>query len=229
MRNRQHRMGRREAILTGCGTLATLLAACASTSVASDTTLDIIFTNKGRLTGTFAGRNVDLTAELPASRGTVKGIMAREPVDANWQIAHNSTSGQMVLPVTVDGSLARQAISLNAVFRLMPNQLFDSGKVTGTAGGRSVQAEASSASGESSSSVNVDGSFAGTAFSLYASIAGDLRSGLIRGIVGGKPAQLKARVQSGAIHITGDYSGPSALFVIAACTLLYFLGGNYSA
>ena len=128
MRNRQHRIGRREAILTGCGTLATLLAACASTSVASDTTLDIIFTKKGRLTGTFAGRNVDLKAELPASRGTVTGTMAGEPVAANWQIAHNGTSGQMVLPVTVDGSLARQAISLNAVFRLMPNQLFDSGR-----------------------------------------------------------------------------------------------------
>lgn len=228
MRNRQHRMGWREAILTGCGTLATLLAACASTSVASDTTLDIIFTKKGRLTGTFAGRNVDLKADLPASRGTVTGTMAGEPVDANWQIAHNGTSGQMVLPVTVDGSLARQAISLNAVFRLMPDHQFDSGKVTGTASGRSVQAEASSASGDSSS-VNVDGSFAGTTFSLFASIAGDLRSGLIRGIVGGKPAQLKARVQSGAIHITADYSGPSALFVIAACTLLYFLGGIYSA
>ena len=48
-------------------------------------------------------------------------------------------------------------------------------------------------------------------------------------IVGGKPAQLKARVQPGAIHITGDYSGPSALFVISACTLLYFLGRINSA
>jgi hypothetical protein len=40
---------------------------------------------------------------------------------------------------------------------------------------------------------------------------------------------MEARVQSGAIHITGVYSGPSALFVIAACTLVYFLGGIYSA
>jgi hypothetical protein len=60
-------------------------------------------------------------------------------------------------------------------------------------------------------------------------LACDLTSGLIRGTVDGKPTLLSARTQSGAVHITGAYSGPSELFVLATGSLLYFLGGIYAA
>jgi len=223
MANQDHLVGRRQAILTGFGALAALLAACSSTSKPSPTAVDLTFTSKGRLTDSCLGRSVDLSTVLPASSGTTSGSAVGEQVSGSWKIAHNGSSDQTVVPVTLDGSLGSQSISLNGTFRLMPNFLFDSGTVIGSAGGRAVHTQASSASGESTSSVNVDGTFAGTPFSLYATIAGDLQSGLIRGTVGGKPTQLTAKVRSGAIHITGDYSGPPALFVIATGSLLYFL------
>jgi hypothetical protein len=152
-----------------------------------------------------------------------------DPFDANWQIAYDGTSSQTVLPVTLHSKFAKQSLSLSAVFHLRPNFLFDSGTVTGIAGGRPVRALVSPAAGDSSSSVNVDGSFAGTPFSLYATLAGDLVSGLIRGTVCGKPTQLTAKARSGAIHITGNYSGPSELFVLATGSLVYFLGGTFAA
>jgi hypothetical protein len=229
MRDREHAVGRREAIIAGCGVMASLLAACASTSGGSETAVDLTYTKDGRLTGTFAGRRVDLTSKLPSGSGTARGTVAGDTSNANWQITYNGTASQRVVPVRLRGRLAAQAVSLTAVFRLKPNVLFDSGTVTGTAGGRPVHAQASSAPGESSSSVNVNGTFAGTPFSLYGTLAGDLTNGLIRGMVNGKRAHWTAQAKSGAIHITGNYSGPSELFVLATGSLIYFLGGTYAA
>ncbi len=228
MKDRHNRLGRRAAILTVSGLVASLLAACSSTPASSDTTVDLTYTNKGRLTGRFAGQTVDVSSELPSGKGKAIGTFAGEPVAANWQTAYNGEASQRVVPVTLDGSFAKQSVLLSATFRLKPNYLFDSGIVTGTSHTKPVHADVTSAAGESSSSVNVDGSFSGAAFSLYATIAGDLRSGLIRGNVGGKPTQLTAKVQSGVIRVTGDYSGPAALLVLAIGSLLYFLGGIYS-
>lgn len=213
MGDRHYAVGRREAIITGCGVVASLLTGCTSTQGGNDTTVDLAYTKEGRLTGTFAGRSVNVASKLPSGQGKAGGSFEGEPVAATWQIAYNGTASQTVLPVTLDGSFAKQSLRLSATFRLMPNFLFDSGTVTGTSNGRPVHADVTHASGESSSSVNVDGSFAGTAFSLYATIAGDLRSGLIRGTVGGKPTKLTAKVESGEV---------------AVCSLLYFLGGIYS-
>jgi hypothetical protein len=223
----QHPVGRREAIITGCGVMASLLAACASTSGADQTAVNLKYTKDGRLTGTFAGRPVDLTGKLPSGSAAARGTVAGGAFNANWQIT--SSASQKVRSIRLRGTLAAQTVSLSAVFRLRPNYLFGSGTVTGTAGDHPVHARASSAPGASSSSVDVDGSFAGTPFSLYATLAGDLSSGLIRGTVDGKPTHVSARVQSGAVHITGNYSGPSELFVFAAGSLLYFLGGVYAA
>jgi hypothetical protein len=222
-----HSVGRREAIVAGCGVVASLLAACATTSGSDQTGVDLNYTKDGRLTGTLAGQPLNLSSRLPGS-GTVAGTLSRHPLDASWQIAYGGTPTQKVVPVTLHGKFASQSISLSAVFHLKPNVLFDSGTVTGVSGGRPVRAQASSAPGESSSSVNVDGSFAGTPFSLYATIASTLDSGLVRGTVGGKPIHLTAKAQSGTIAITGNYRGPSELFVLATGSLLYFLGGIYA-
>jgi len=226
MGDRHYAVGRREAIITGCGVVASLLTGCTSTQGGNDTTVDLAYTKEGRLTGTFAGRSVNVASKLPSGQGKAGGSFEGEPVAATWQIAYNGTASQTVLPVTLDGSFAKQSLRLSATFRLMPNFLFDSGTVTGTSNGRPVHADVTHASGESSSSVNVDGSFAGTAFSLYATL--DLQGGgLVRGTVGGRPTHLTARARSGEIHITGNYRGPSALFVLSAGSLIYFLGGIY--
>ncbi len=229
MGHAQHPLGRREAIITGCGVMASLLASCASTPASMGTTIDLKYTKEGRLTGTLAGRRVDLTSKLPGGPGTARGTVAGGPFNANWQITYNGTATQRVIPVELHGSISAQTVALNGVFRLKPDYLFDSGTVTGTAGGRTVHAQASSAPGESSSSVNVNGTFAGTPFSLYATLAGDLANGLIRGRVGGRTVRWTAQARSGEIHISGDYSGPSELFVLATGSLIYFLGGTYAA
>ncbi len=227
MRDGQHPLGRREAIITGCGVMASLLAACASTSGADETAVNLKYAKDGRFTGTFAGRSVNITSRLPSGSGAARGTVAGDACNANWQITSNTR--QTVRSIRFRGTLAGQTVSLSAVFRLKPNYLFGSGTVTGAAAGHPVHAQATSAPGASSSSINVNGSFAGTPFSLYATLAGDLTSGLIRGPVDGKPTHLGARAQSGAVHITGDYSGPSELFVLATGSLLYFLGGIYAA
>jgi len=228
----EHLVGRRTVILTGLGALTTLLAACASTSSAGDATassVNVAYTKKGRLIGTVHGQRVDMIAVLPGSPGTVSGRLAGERVDADWQITYDGTSDQTVLPVTLHGSLAGQDVALTAVFRLQPDFLFDSGTVSGNAAGQPVQAQVSNAPGQTTSSVNVDGSFAGTAFSLYGTV--DLSpngSGLVKGTVGGKPVQLNATFRLGKIRITGDFNGPPALFGLAAGGLIYFLGGVYA-
>src|SRR5580658_4551283 len=154
MKDGQHPLGRREAIITGCGVMASLLAACASTSGADQTAVNVKYTKDGRLTGTFAGRGVDVTSELPSGSGRARGTLAGNACNADWQVT--SSARQTVRSIGLRGTLAAQTVSLSAVFRLKPNYLFDSGTVTGAVGGHPVHARASSAPGASSSSVNVD-------------------------------------------------------------------------
>ena len=90
MADPRHLVGRRKVILTGCGALATLLAACGANSGAQETGVDLTYTKSGRLTGTFAGRRVDLSSKLPSGTGTLSGTVAGEPADANWHIAYNA-------------------------------------------------------------------------------------------------------------------------------------------
>jgi hypothetical protein len=228
MRDERHLVDRRTAIVSGGAAVAVLLAACGAGSGASGGAIDLTFTKDGRLTGTVGGQAVNVKGVLPARAGTVAGTMAGEPVDASWAIADENASGPATAPVKLDGRFAGQSVSLLATLRLLPDLLFDSGSVSGTAGGRPVRAEATHASGASSSSVTVDGSFAGTSFSLYGTIASDLSSGLVRGTVGSKAIELTARVHAGAVRLTGDYEGPTTLFVLTAGTLIYFLGGIYA-
>jgi len=224
MEDRSHVVGRRTALLIGGSAIASLWAGCTSTGN-GDTTVDLTYKNTGRLTGTFGGQRVNVTAALPDSRGTASGTVGGQPLDGRWRIDRNGSADQTVVPVSLTGRLAQESVVLEAVLRLHPSFLFDSGTVTGSAGGKSVEATASAASGASSSSVNVDGSFAGTVFSLDATIAGDLAGGLVRGTVAGQPVHLAAKDRSGAIHLTGSFGGPTELFVLAAGGLIYFLGG----
>ncbi|HXQ60256.1 MAG TPA: hypothetical protein VN799_09150 [Acidimicrobiales bacterium] len=221
-------MDRRTAILSGAGVVAALVTACGSTSGPGGGAVDLTFSKHGRLTGTLGGRPVNLSGAVPASSGSVGGTVTGESVDGTWRIGDQNAASPSTVPVNLEGRFAGRPVVLAATLLLMSNFLFDSGTVSGTIGGRPVRAEATHAPGESSSSVNVAGSFAGTAFSFYGTIAGDLGSGLVRGTVGPKAISLEARVHGGAIRLTGDYEGPSTLFVLTAGTLIYFLGGIYA-
>src|SRR5580658_9750420 len=111
MRQGQHPVGRREAIVVGCGVLASLFAACASTSATDETAVDLTYTKDGRLTGLLAGQPVNLSSKVPAQSGTAAGTLSGHPLHANWQITYDGTSSQKVIPLTVHGSLAKQSIS----------------------------------------------------------------------------------------------------------------------
>src|SRR5580658_4385102 len=104
MKDGQHPLGRREAIITGCGVMASLLAACASTSGADQTTVNVKYTKDGRFTGTFAGQRVNVTSRLPSGSGAARGTVAGDACDGNWQIT--SSARQTVRSISFRGSLA---------------------------------------------------------------------------------------------------------------------------
>jgi len=134
-----------------------------------------------------------------------------------------------VIPASLHGVVAGKDVSLAGQFQHASNFLFQSGSVSGSFGGSAVEAQVTSAPGESSSSVNVQGSFAGTPFSLYATLAGDLTSGYVQGTVGGKAFKVNADVRAKVVEVTGTFAGPPALLGIILGSLLYFLpGGIYS-
>jgi hypothetical protein len=223
-------MSRRAALLAGGGLIAALLGGCSSSpqgssgSTNGDSGVEMSFTNMRRLTGSQDGKRTDVTAPMPQRSGHASGTFAAEPVDAHWTIAYNASANQTVLPATVAGTLAGVATSLSGIFNLAPNFLFQSGTITGSADGSSVSAQAESTPGESTSSVNVHGEFAGTPFSLYGTLTGDLSSGYVQGTVAGKPFKVTASTRSQAIRLTGNYNGPSDLLAIIVGVLLYFLG-----
>ena len=221
---------RRAALAAGGGLVAAFLAGCSSPSHGSDgidsggSGIAMSYTNSSPLTGFQDGKRTDVTAPMPQGSGHASGTFAAEPVDARWNISYNGTSDQTVVPATVAGMLAGVAASLSGTFNLAPNFLFESGTITGMAGGPSVSAEAARAPGASTSSVNVHGDFAGTPFSLYGTLAGDLSSGYVQGTAAGQAFKVSASRQSQKVDLRGNYSGPSNLLALIIGTLLYFMG-----
>lgn len=175
------------------------------------------------LTGVDSGRQVDVTASLPQSAGTASGTFAGKRVDVHWSIEHDGSADQVTIPATVGGTLAGVPVSLRGTFDLAPSFLFASGTVSGTAGGTPVDARATRAQGESSSSVDVGGTFAGVPFSLYGTVSGDLSGGHVQGTVGGKAFKVTASRKAEAVDLTGDFAGPPDLLALIVGALLYFL------
>src|SRR5712692_4434647 len=195
--------------------------------------VNLIYENRTRLTGTYAGVPVDLEMASPASHGRATGTFAGDAVSASWEVADNSTSGPTV-PASLTGTYADESVTLEGGFGLEPDFFFDAGSVNGAIGDSlPVHAQASGAEGGlNGKTVSVEGAIGGTDFSLFATIAGDLEAGLVVGSVGGRPLRLHAgyermdrRVQrqSAALHITGYYEGPVALLALITGALLHFV------
>jgi len=161
---------------------------------------------------------------MPQGLGDASGTFATEPVDARWSIVYHGLSDMSMVAGTVAGTLAGVVASLSGTFKLAPDFLFESGTITGMAGGSPVQAHATNAPGESSSSVNVQGDYAGSPFSLYGTLSGDLSSGYVQGTVAGKPFKVSASGSSQIVDLTGNYSGPPDLLALIVGALLYFIG-----
>jgi hypothetical protein len=171
------------------------------------------------------GKIAGVTMDVPQSSGHASGNYASEPVDIQWAIS-NGSSDQTAIPASLHGLMAGKEVSLTGQFQHTSNFFFQSGSVSGSLGGSNVEARVTSAPGESSSSINMQGSFAGTPFSLYATLAGDLTSGYVQGRVGGKAFKVKADVRSKVVEVTGTFTGPPALLGIILGSLLYFLPGG---
>lgn len=220
----------------GGGAFATVLAGCgtATGSTAGDTGtsasgINLAFRNNRSLTGSALGKDAAVTMDVPQSSGHASGNYASEPVDIQWAISYNGSSDQTVIPASLHGVVGGKDVSLAGQFQHASSFLFQSGSVSGSLGGSTVEAQVTSAPGESSSSVNVQGSYAGTPFSLYATLAGDLTSGYVQGTVGGRAFKVNADVRAKVVEVTGAFVGPPALLGIIVGSLLYFLpGGAFS-
>ena len=213
-------------MFAGCSTGAGSTNSAGADADTNASGIDLAFRSNRNLTGSALGKVAGVTMEVPQSSGHASGNYASEPVDLEWAVSHNGSSDQTVIPASLHGSVAGKDVSLAGQFQHTSNVLFQSGSVSGSCGGSAVAAQVTSAPGESSSSVNAQGSFAGTPFSLYATLAGDLTSGYVQGMVGGKAFKVNADVRTKVVDVTGTFAGPPALLGIIVGSLLYFLPGG---
>jgi hypothetical protein len=239
MNDQSHQVSRRNLLLLGGGAVASVLAGCGTAAGSTNTagadadgnasSIDLAFRNNRNLSGRALGKVAGVTMDVPQSSGHARGNYASEPVHIQWAISNNVSSDQTVIPASLHGGVAGKDVSLAGQFHHASDFLFESGSVSGSFGGSTVEAQVTSAPGESSSSVNVQGSFAGTPFALYATLAGDLASGYVKGTVGDKPFKVNASVRAKVVEVTGTFAGPPALLGIILGSLLYFLpGGTFS-
>ena len=211
---------------------AAFFAGCSSSSPTKPgsgtdaTAVNLAYESDKTLSGSALGHTVQVSVPLPRGTGQASGSYFDDPVSLSWNIAYNGTAGQTLFPATLNGRVAELPLSLSGEFQHASDFLFQSGSVSGSAGSSTVRVELSSAQGESTSSINAQGSFAGTPFSLYATLSGDLTSGYIEGTVAGTAFRLDAAIKSKVVHITGTYSGPPALLALMVGSLLFFLPGG---
>lgn len=236
MSDQLHQVSRRNLLLLGGGAVASVLAGCSAGAGPTNTAatdadtnasaINLAFRNNRNLAGSALGKVTGITLDVPQSAGHVSGNYAGEPAHIQWAVSHNGSSDETVIPASLHGDVAGEDLSLAGQFRHASNFLFQSGSVSGSYGGSNVDAQVTSAPGESSSSVNAQGLFAGTSFVLYATLAGDLTSGYVKGTVGGKAFKVNADVRAKVVEITGTFAGPPALLGIILGALLYFLPGG---
>jgi len=216
-------------MFAGCSTGAGSTNTAGADTDTNASGINLAFRNNRNLAGSALGKVAGVSMDMPQSSGHASGNYASEPVDIQWAISYNGSSDQTVIPASLHGVVAGKDVSLAGQFQHASNFLLQSGSVSGLFGGSTVAAQVTSAPGESSSSVNVQGSFAGTPFSLYATLAGDLTSGYVQGTVGGKAFKVNADVRAKVVEVTGTFAGPPALLGIILGSLLYFLpGGMFS-
>jgi hypothetical protein len=178
-----------------------------------------------RLTGSVDGVDVDVDIDIPHSHSTATGTFAGSEVSAAWRLGDNSTEHPGVAG-SLQGRFAGLAVTLSGTFHLDDDWAIEWAEITRDIGGEPIHGRVEALGGglSDTNTVGVDGNFAGTAFTVAATISGDMSGGMIRGRVDDKPIRLDDRVRPGrnAIHLTGRYDGPSALLAVIVATYLFF-------
>ncbi len=112
------------------------------------------------------------------------------------------------------------------MFHLDDDYVIDYATISGDIAAQPINAcleTADGGIGNTGEKVWVEGVFADTAFSLFATIASGYRA-LFRGQVAGEPFQLDAKgVRAQTVRVSGSYQGPNALLAAIVVVLLHFL------
>jgi len=172
-----------------------------------------------RLVGMIGSQSVELDLEVPRSSGDARGRFAGAGLDVMWQLGDNYFTHPDI-PGSLAGICAGQPVALNGIFVLDSDWSIDRATITGRYGDWTVDARLD---GFSSQDVGITGSFGPTLFSVAATIAGDGRSGQVRGRVGGQAIRLDAGRRGQAIRVTGVGAGPPAFLAATIGALLYFI------
>ena len=217
---------RRRLLLLSGGLGATMASAFAGLPVAAaeartssgPDTVSLTYSGS-RLHGTYGRHQLNLNFNQHSAG--ITGTVAGKPTNLHLQTGDNSVSTQV--PASLRGSFDKERVSILGTFQLAPSYLFESGSVSGEVGRDPIKAQVIPASGSSSSSVEVTGSYGASKFQLHGEIAGDLSGGMVKGTVGGAPIHLVAQQSQGTHRIVGSYAGPPGLLGLIVGSLLYFL------
>jgi hypothetical protein len=171
------------------------------------------------LSGSVGDRRVDLVLDVPNSRAGLRGTCLGVSVDGYWRIESNYDNLEPVglFLGDYDGS----PIFLRNEVHLTPHYSLRHAHLAGSIGDQAVHARIApvEAPAYGPSVLGIDGDFGHETISIYVAFASDLSGIHLEGIVGGWPVKLDVTRRS----ISGEYSAPDALFLLFACTPLYFL------
>jgi hypothetical protein len=179
-----------------------------------------------QLSGLVGDAPVDFLLDVPRHVGEARGNFAGRDFVASWQLGDNYFE-HPDLNGTAKGTFAGHEFDLQGVFHLDPNYAITAAEISGRIGGKEISARLQPALGGLSPTrtVAIDGTFAGTNFSIFATISGDLTRGHIRGQVGGHVIRLDADNdnRTKTTGIKGTFGGPPAILTITVAAFLYFI------
>jgi hypothetical protein len=162
---------------------------------------------------------VDLVLDVPASRAGIRGTCLGVSVNGYWRIEsnHDNLDPEGLFLGDYGGS----PIFLRNEVHLTPRYALRHADLVGKIGDQAVHARIASveAPAYGPSVLGIDGEFDGDTISVYVAAATDTSDVHLDGLVGGRPIKLDVTNRS----ISGEYSGPDALFLLFACVPLYFL------
>jgi hypothetical protein len=171
------------------------------------------------LSGVVGDDRVDLVLDVPNSRAGIRGTSLGARVEGYWRIESNYNN---VDPVGLFlGEYDGSPVFLRSEVHLTPYYALRHADISGAIGEQVVQARVAAvdAPAHGPSVLGIDGDFEGETISVFVAAATDLSGVHIDGVIGGRPIKINATRTS----VIGEYAGPRALFLLFACTPLYFL------
>ena len=171
------------------------------------------------LSGVVGDQRIDLVLDVPNSRAGIHGTSLGARVAGYWRIESNFNN---LDPVGLFlGEYDGSPVFLRSEVHLTPYYALRHADISGSIGEQEIRARVAAvdAPAHGPSVVGIDGDFEGKTISVFVAVATDLSGAHLDGVIGGRPIKIDATRTS----ITGEYEGPRALFLLFACTPLYFL------